>query len=65
MGGQTLELVAWTDCGVCILGDIQNLAKYGTKQPALVDPTVSRGLDWMTSRGLLQSQQLCDCVINH
>ncbi|KAK4824387.1 LOW QUALITY PROTEIN: hypothetical protein QYF61_014047 [Mycteria americana] len=38
-GGQTLELVAQTDCRVSILGDIQNLTGYGTEQPALVDST--------------------------
>lgn len=64
-GGQTLEVVVQTDCGVSNLGDIQNLTGYGTEQPALVDPTVSRGLDWITSGGPLQSQQLCDSVINH
>jgi len=64
-GGQTLEPIAQPHSRVSILGDVQNLTGYSTEQPALADPTVSRGLDWMTSRGPLQSQQVCDPVINH
>jgi len=33
------------NCGVSILGNIQSPARYGPEQPALVDPTLNRGLD--------------------
>lgn len=64
-GGQTLELVAQIDWGVYSPGNIQNLSGYGSKQPVLVDLTVSRSLDWMTSRDSLQSQHFSDSVFNH
>lgn len=37
---------------VFILGDTQNLTGYVPEQPALANLDLSRGWDWMVSRGL-------------
>lgn len=35
MVGQTLEGVAWKDCGISVLGEIQNFSECGLEQPDL------------------------------
>lgn len=49
--GQTLGKVAHRGGGLSTLGDTQNTTGQGSKQPAGVDPALSRGLDWIISRG--------------
>lgn len=41
-GDQTLEKAAHRDCGVSILGHIQNPAGHSPEQPAVVDPALSK-----------------------
>ena len=56
------EQVAPRGCGVSVLGDIKNPTGHGPGQPALVDPTLSRGLDWTVSRDAFEPQLLCHPV---
>ena len=46
------------------LGDIQNQPGWGPVQPALGDPALARGLDWVIPRGPFQPRSFCDSV-NH
>jgi len=43
-GSQTLEQVAQKGCEVSILGDTPNSTGHSPQQPALVHPTLSKGL---------------------
>lgn len=63
-GSQTLEQAAQRYGGVSVVGDIQNLNAHSTGQPVLAEPALSRGWDWMISRGAFQSQLLCDSLVS-
>ena len=43
--------------------DIQNPPGQGPVQPALGDPALAEGLDWVTHRGPFQALPFCDSVI--
>lgn len=43
--------------------DIQNPARHGPKTPALPDPALSRGLDYMVSKGAFLPQAFFDSMI--
>lgn len=43
---QTSEQVAKWDCGFCVLGDTQKPNGYGHEQRTLVDPALSREVEW-------------------
>jgi len=62
-GDRALEQVAQRDCGVSFSGDIQDPPGQGPVQPALGDPALAGGLDWMTHRGPFQPLPFCDSVI--
>ena len=62
-GDGALEQAAQGGCGVSFSGDIQDLSGRGPVQPALGDPALARGLDWVTHRGPFQPQAFCDSVI--
>ena len=57
-----LEQVAQGGGGVSFSGDIQNLPGQGPVQPALDDPALAGGWDWMTHRGPFQPWTFCDSV---
>lgn len=48
-------------CGVSMLGDIQNTTEQ--EQPALADPSLSKGIGLDDSRGAFQLQILSDSMI--
>jgi len=48
---------------VSFSGDIQNSPGEGPVQPAVGDPALTGGLDWMISRGPFQQLPFCDSVI--
>ena len=49
--------------GFSFSGDIQDLPGRGPVQPALCDPALTGGLDYMTHRGHFQPPIFCDSVI--
>lgn len=42
--------------------DIQKPTGHGSRQPVLVDPTLSRE-NWMISKGPLEAELFCDSII--
>lgn len=62
VGAQTLEHVAHRCCGVSTLGDVQNLTGHGPGPPALGDPALSSGLNWMVLSGPIEPQLFYDPV---
>jgi len=62
-GDRALEQAAQGGCGVSSSGDIQNLPEQGPVQPAVGDPALAGGLDWVTHRGPFQPLPFCDSVI--
>lgn len=61
-GGQTLAEIVKISCRHSVLEGTQNLIGHSPEQSAVADPTSSRGLDWMLSRGDLQPQLVRDSV---
>jgi len=43
-GGQTWKQAAQRGCGICVFGDIQNLAGHSPEQPAPAAPDLSEGV---------------------
>ena len=62
-GVRALEQAAQGGCGVSLPGDIQDPPGQGPVQPAVGDPALAGGLDWMTHRGPFQPRTFCDSVI--
>lgn len=54
-GGQTLEKVVQTGCGITILGDIENLTGHSSEQPGVGESALSRnvGLDHLPATAVL------------
>ena len=63
-GDRALEQAAQGGCGVSFSGDIPNPPGQGPVQPAVGDPALAGGLDWVTHRGPFQPPTLCDSVIS-
>jgi len=61
-GDGALEQAAQRGYGFSFSGDIQNLPGQGPVQPAVGDPALAGGLDWMIPRGLSQRPPFCDAV---
>ena len=61
-GDGALEQAAQGGCGVSFSGDIQDPPGQGPVQPAVGDPALAAGLDWMTHRGPFQPRTFCDSV---
>jgi len=59
-GDGTLAQAAQGGCGVSFSGDIQDPPGQGSVQPAVGDPALAGGLDWMTHRGPFQYLPFCD-----
>jgi len=57
-----LAQAAQGGCGVSFSGDIQDPPGQGAVQPALGDPVLAGGVDWVTHRGPFQSQTFCDSI---
>ena len=57
-GDGALEQVAQGGGGVSFSGDIQDQPV----QPAVGDPALAGGLDWVTHRGPIQPRTFCDSV---
>ena len=62
-GDGALEQAAQGGCGVSFSGDIQDAPGRGPVQPAVGDPALAGGLDYMTHRGPFQPLPFCDSVI--
>ena len=62
-GDGVLEQAAQGGCGVSFSGDSQDPPGRGPVQPAVGDPALAGGLDWMTHRGPFQPRIFCDSVI--
>ena len=62
-GDGALEQASLAGCGFSFSGDIQDLPGQGPVPPALGDPALAGGLDWMTHRGRFQPLPFCDSVI--
>lgn len=43
-GGQTLEKVVQTGCGITIHGDIENLTRHSSEQPGVGESALSRNV---------------------
>jgi len=63
-GDGALDQAAQGGCGVSFSGDIQTQPGQGPVQPALGNPALEGGLDWVTHRGPFQPLPLCDSVIS-
>ena len=61
-GGGALEQAAQGVCGVSFSGDIQDPPRRVLVQPAVGDPALAGGVDWMTHRGPFQPLTFCDSV---
>ena len=61
-GDGALEQAAQGGCGVSFSGVIQDLPGQGPVQPAVGDPALAGGLDWMIPRDLFQPLPFCDSV---
>ena len=61
-GDGALEQAAQGGCGVSFSGDIPAPPGQGLVQPALGDPALAGGLDWVTHRGPFQPRPFCDSV---
>jgi len=59
-GDRALEQVAQGHCGVSFSGDIQNPRGRGPVQPALREPALAGGLDWVIPRGPFQPLPFCE-----
>jgi len=59
-GDGALEQAAQGGGGVSFSGDIQAPPGQGPVQPALGDPALAGGLDWVTHRGPFQPRTFCD-----
>lgn len=55
----TLEQVPQRGYGLSIFGDICNMIVHIPEQPALADHSLTRGLDYVISRGPFQLQLFC------
>ena len=54
--------VAQGGCGFSFSGDIQDPPGQGPVQPAVGDPALAGGWDWVTHRGPFQPLLFCDSV---
>ena len=61
-GDGVLEQPAQGGCGFSFSGDIQDPPGQGPAEPALGDPALAGGVDWMTHRGPFQPRTFCDSV---
>ena len=62
-GDGAVDQAAQGGCGVSFSGDIQDPPGQGPAQPAVGDPALAGGLDWVTHRGPFQTLSYCDSVI--
>ena len=62
-GDGALAQAAQRVCGVSFSGDIQDPPGQGPVQPALGDPALAGGLDWVIPRGPFQPRTFCEAVI--
>ena len=60
---KAVEQAAQQGCGVSFSGDTQNSPGCGPVQPALGDPALAGGLDWVIPRGPFQPLPFCDSVV--
>jgi len=63
-GDGALEQAAQGGCGVSFSGDIQDPPGHGPVQPAVGDPALAEGLDWMTHRGPFQPLTFFDSFLS-
>jgi len=61
-GDRALEQGAQGGGGFSFSGDIQDLPGQGPVQPAVGDPVLAGGLDWMIHRGPFQPLPFCDSM---
>jgi len=61
-GDRALEQAAQGGRGVSFSGNIKDPPGQGPVQPALGDPALAGGLDWVTHRGPFQPRPFCDSV---
>ena len=59
-GDGALEQVAQGGYGFSFSGDVQDPPGQGPVQPAVGDPALAGGLDWVTHRGPFQPLPFCD-----
>lgn len=52
-GGQILEPITQSGCGISVLGNTHNSAAQRPEQCHLIGPDLSGRLDWITSRSPL------------
>ena len=62
VGDGALAQAAQRGCGVSFSGHIQDPPEHGPLEPALGDPALARGLDWMIPRGPFQPLPFCDFI---
>jgi len=61
-GDRALEQAAQRGCGFSFSGDIKDLSGQGPVQPAVGDPALAGGADWVIPRGPFQPLPFCDSV---
>ena len=61
-GDGALAQAAQGGCGVFFSGDIQDPPGHGPVQPAVGDPALAGGLDWVIHRGPFRPPPFCDSV---